>query len=230
VPIAGSGAGAAPSRWSCSAARAPRWRSRWRATLETFADAPLVAAGAGALLWTMLATDATQRRRRLVGLAAILALVAATFTRYTDVVALGVAILAVIVLARPVGISWRTLQVWAIGLVLSGAGILAFNQYAYGAWDKTGCAAGEITFSLSALSPNLQHMPSHPVRAIPMLLFGLVAVGWIAVRAITARRSADPAARAARRRDAVIAVGAVRATTGSGTFGPPHAKDRQQPT
>jgi hypothetical protein len=164
-----------------------------------------VAAGAGALLWTMLATDATQRRRRRVGLAAILALVAATFTRYTDVVALGVAILAVIVLARPVGISWRTLQVWAIGLVLSGAGILAFNQYAYGAWDKTGCAAGEITFSLSALSPNLQHMPSHPVRAIPMLLFGLVAVGWIAVRAITARRSADPAARAARRRDAVIA-------------------------
>lgn len=116
----------------------------WRATTETLADASLVAADAGALVWSMLATDAIQRRRRLVGLAAILALVAATFTRYTDVVALGVAILPVIVLARPVGIRWRTVHVWAIGLVLSGAGILAFNQYAYGAWNKTDYAAGEI--------------------------------------------------------------------------------------
>jgi len=177
----------------------------WRATMETFTDASLVAAGAGALLWTLLATDAAQHRRCLVGLAGILALVAATFTRYTDVVALGVAILAIIALARRVGIAWRTLQIWTTGLVLSGLGILGFDQYAYGAWDKTGYAAGEITFSLSALSPNLQHMPAHLVRAMPMLVLGLGACGWIAARAIGAR-VADPAARAARRRDAVVAV------------------------
>jgi len=189
----------------------------WRATMETFTDASLVAAGAGALLWTLLATDAPQRRRLLVGVGALLALVASTFTRYTDVVALAVAVLAIIVLARRVGITWRTLQIWATALVLSGAGILAFNQYAYGAWDKTGYAAGEITFSLSALSPNLQHMPSHLVRAMPMLLLGLVAIGWIAVRAVTGRRSADPAARTARRRDAVIA--AVLAAGWAGCWG-----------
>lgn len=177
----------------------------WRATMETFTDASLVSAGAGALLWTLLAADAAQRRRCLVGLAGILALVAATFARYTDVIALGVAVLAIIAVARRVGITWRTLQLWTTGLVVSGAGILAFNQYAYGAWDKTGYAAGEITFSPSALSPNLRHMPAHLVQAMPMLLLGLIAVGWIAVRAATATRTADPAARAARRRDAVVA-------------------------
>ncbi len=57
----------------------------------------------------------------------ILALVAATLTRYTDVVALGVAILAIIALARRVGIAWRTLQIWTTGLVLSGLGILALR-------------------------------------------------------------------------------------------------------
>ena len=75
----------------------------WRATMETFTDASLVAAGVGALLWTFLATDAAQRRRCVVGLAGILALVAATFARYTDAIALGVAVLAIIGLARRVG-------------------------------------------------------------------------------------------------------------------------------
>ncbi len=111
------------------------------------------------------------------------------------------AVLAIAALARRVGITWRTLQIWTAGLALAGAGILAFNHYAYGAWDKTGYASGEITFSLSALSPNVQHMPAHLVLAMPMLLLGLIAVGWIAVRAIAARRVADSAAR---RRDAVI--------------------------
>ncbi|HZX97922.1 MAG TPA: hypothetical protein VFE92_00265 [Dermatophilaceae bacterium] len=35
----------------------------WRATMPTFTDASLIAAGAGALLWTMLATERTVRLR-----------------------------------------------------------------------------------------------------------------------------------------------------------------------
>ena len=83
--------------------------------------------------------------------------------------------------------------------------MLAFNQYAYGGWDKTGYASGEITFSFGALSPNLSHMPAYLLRAMPMLLLGLIAIGWIAVRAVMAHREADPAGRVARRRDALIA-------------------------
>jgi hypothetical protein len=177
----------------------------WRATMETFTDASLIAAGAGALLWTLLATDATQRRRLWVGLGALLALDAATFTRYTDLVALGVALLTIVLVGRRVGITWRTLQFWATSVVLFGMAVLAFDQYVYGAWDKTGYAPGEITFSWGALAPNIEHMPGHLLRAIPMLLLGFVALGWIAVRLVRARGEHNLAARARRRRDAVVA-------------------------
>ncbi len=177
----------------------------WRATMETFTDASLVAAGSGALLWTLLATDASQRRRCLAGLGGLVALNAATFTRYTDVIALGVAVIAIALSARRVGITWRTLQIWAISVVLFGVGVAAFDQYVYGAWDKTGYAPGEITFSLGALAPNIEHMPGHLIRAIPMLLLGLVALGWITLRLLRDRGTHDPVARARHRRDGLIA-------------------------
>lgn len=186
----------------------------WRATMETFTDASLVAAGAGALLWTMLASEASQRRRCLVGLAGLLALCGATFTRYTDVIALGVAVVAVALLSRRVGITWRTVQVWAAAVVLFGIGVAAFDQYAYGAWDKTGYAPGEITFSLGAFSPNIQHMPGQLVRAMPMLLLGLSAVGWVALRLIRDRHTGNDRVRARNRRD-----GLVVAALGAGWLG-----------
>jgi hypothetical protein len=186
----------------------------WRATMETFSDASLVAAGAGALLWTLLATDVTHRQRCLVGLGGLIALDAATFTRYTDVIALAVAVIAIVLFARPLGITWRTLQMWATSVVLFGVGILVFDQYVYGAWNKTGYSPGEITFSLGALAPNIEHMPGHLVRAMPMLLLGLIALGWIAVRLLRDRGRHDAAARARHRRDALVA-----ATLGVGWLG-----------
>jgi hypothetical protein len=176
----------------------------WRATMETFTDASLVAAGAGALVWCMLAGDATQARRRLVGIAGLVALALATWTRYTDLIALLVAIVAIAAFARRCGITWRTLQVWATTIALAGIGILAFNQYAYGGWNRTGYSGGEITFSLGALAPNLSNMPGHLVRAMPMLVLGVIALGWIMVRASTAR-STTPSERRARHRDAGVA-------------------------
>lgn len=41
----------------------------WRDYMPTFTDASLIAAGAGALLWAVLAEDASARRRRWTGLA-----------------------------------------------------------------------------------------------------------------------------------------------------------------
>ncbi len=53
----------------------------WRATMPTFTDASLIAAGTGALLWAMLANDAGARLRTLVGLLGFVALEGATFIR-----------------------------------------------------------------------------------------------------------------------------------------------------
>src|SRR5580658_2090984 len=57
----------------------------WRATMPSFTDASLIAAGAGGLLWTALETNARSRWRLLVGLLSFLALEGAVFIRYTDV-------------------------------------------------------------------------------------------------------------------------------------------------
>ena len=84
---------------------------------------------------------------------------------------------------------------------------MAFNQYAYGGWTRTGYSGGEITLSLGAVSTNLQHMPAHLIRAMPILLIGQVAIGWSAVRGITAAHTRG-AERSSRRRD--LAVAAVR--------------------
>jgi hypothetical protein len=69
----------------------------WRDYMPTFTDASLVAAGTGTLLWTLLATEATSRRRTWAGLAAFAAIELATFARYTDIVVLGCAVVTVVV-------------------------------------------------------------------------------------------------------------------------------------
>src|SRR5579875_3793950 len=67
----------------------------WRDYMPTFTDASLVAAGSGILLWAMLAGDAGPRRRNWIGLSGFVALQLATFVRYTNVVILGCAVIAV---------------------------------------------------------------------------------------------------------------------------------------
>lgn len=178
----------------------------WRPTMETFTDASLVATGAGLLLWTMLAADASPRRRLVTGLGAFLALEAATFTRYTDVVALVVAAAVVLLLARRCRIGWRTVAAWMATVAACGAGILAFDAVVYGAPFRTGYAAGLITFSLSAVGPNLGHMPAKLAEAMPMAVVAAVAVAWILARAVVAEAdaSAGRADRADRRRDAAV--------------------------
>ena len=177
----------------------------WRATMPTFTDASLVAAGTGALLWTMLAGEAGARRRTVAGLLGFLALEGATFIRYTDVVVLFVAVLAVILARRRARLSLRMLTPWFGSLGVSVALAATFSALFYGGVTKTGYGAGEITFGLRAVLPNLEHMPARLVSSMPLLVPAAIAVIGITVRAVRSFSSGPALSlRSAYRRDAAV--------------------------
>ena len=152
----------------------------WRDYMPTFTDASLIAAGSGALLWVLLAKDAGRGRRTVMGLLAFLALEAAVFVRYTDVVVLGCAVLTVLALWRfsRSTVSTRALAWWLGSVVLFAAVVALFDDLVYGGPFKSGYGPGEITFSLSSILPNFRYMPAHLVEAMPMLFLGLGALVW----------------------------------------------------
>jgi hypothetical protein len=154
----------------------------WRPTMPTFTDASLIAAGAGALLWTFLASDASRRRRAVVGLLGFVAVEAATFTRYTNVIALIVACVVAPLVARRTGIGRRALLLWAGSVVAFCVLVATFDAVVYGGVFKTGYKSGEVQFALSAISPNLHEMPRQLAWSMPLLLLALAAVVWIGVR------------------------------------------------
>jgi hypothetical protein len=173
----------------------------WRDYMPTFTDASLIAAGTGALLWAVLATGAAPARRTGAGLAGFIALEAAAFVRYTDIVVLGCAAVAV-------AVAWRiraarlpaAAPAWWLGsAVVSGGGVAVFDDLVYGGPLKSGYRPGEITFSLSAVLPNLRYMPAHLIEAMPMLVLGLAGLGWIAGRWARLRRAGGGQAARARR-------------------------------
>jgi hypothetical protein len=162
----------------------------WRDYMPTFTEASLIAAGTGTLLWAVLAAEATTRRRAWAGLLGFVALEAAVFVRYTDIVVLGCAVVAVVAAWRwraarlpPAALAW-----WLGSAVLFGAGVALFNDVVYGGPLTSGYMPGEITFSFSAVLPNFRLMPVHLIEAIPMLVPGLAALAWIAGRRVTTGR------------------------------------------
>jgi hypothetical protein len=176
----------------------------WRATMPTFADASLIAAGAGGLLWTALETKATPRLRLVIGLVSFLAIEGAVFIRYTDVVELAVAFVAVIVYSRRARFSTAMLSTWLGSVVLFGAFDLAFNAWAYGSATSTGYDPGEISFSLSSFWPNLKLMPTQLSSSMPVWIVAALAVLWIAARSIR-RRLGSPSTGGDTPRDLAVA-------------------------
>ena len=177
----------------------------WRATMPTFTDASMIAAGCGLLLWAVLAGEQTARRRILVGLVAFFAVDSAVFMRYTDVVALVCA-------AGTVALLWlfarRSLPrqgapIWLGSQALFAVFLLSMNTFLYGHALSTGYAGGEITFSAGALSGNLGVMPRNLVVTMPMLVLGAVGLAWIVGRAALVGRGP---ARAGARRDLWVAL------------------------
>ena len=173
----------------------------WRDYMPTFTDASLIAAGSGALLWAVLAVEASSRRRTWAGLAGFLMLEAATFTRYTDIVVLGCATVAVVAVwwRRSARLPFSALLWWLASVAVFGAGVAVFDGLVYGGPLTTGYRPGEISFGLGAIGPNLRYMPPHLLQAMPVLVLGLGSLGWIFVRWIRLRRASSEAGFAARR-------------------------------
>jgi hypothetical protein len=189
----------------CSSAAAVGFA--WRATMPTFTDASLIAAGTGALLWTMLACGASPRRRTVAGLLGFLALEGATSIRYTDVVILLVAVVVVIAARRAARLSLRMLAAWFASLAIFIALIATFSALFYGGVTKTGYGAGEITFGLGAVLPNLEHLPARLVSSMPLLVPAAIAVIWMAVLAACSFRTGlAQSVRSTYRRDAAVGV------------------------
>jgi hypothetical protein len=179
----------------------------WRDYMPTFTDASLIAAGTGALLWAVLATEASLARRTWAGLAGFAALEVATFVRYTDIVVLGCAVVAVAAAwrIRAARLPAAALAWWLGSVAVSGAGVAVFDDLVYSGPLKSGYRPGEITFSLSAVLPNLRYMPSHLIEAMPVLVLALAGLGWIAARWVRLLHAGgEPAAGA--RRDLAVAL------------------------
>ena len=171
----------------------------WRDYMPTFTDAALIAAGTGALLWAVLAAEVTTRRRTWTGLAGFAALEAAVFVRYTDIVVLGCAVAAVLAAWKLRAVPAAALRWWLGSVAVTIAGVALFDDLVYGGPLTSGYRPGEITFSLGAVLPNLRYMPAHLIQAMPMLVPGLAALAWIAVRRVRLRRADDDRAAPARR-------------------------------
>ena len=179
----------------------------WRDYMPTFTEASLIAAGTGALLWVMLAAEASTRRRTWVGMAGFMALAAATFSRYTNIVVLGCAVITVLVVwrRRAAQLPGSAVAWWLASVALFGAGVAVFNSLVYGGPLQSGYRPGEISFSLSAIGPNLRYMPAHLIAAMPMLVLGLAALAGIATAWLRTRQASGQKAAVARR-DAAVAV------------------------
>ncbi len=159
----------------------------WRATMPSFTDASLVATGMALLVWTLLATERTSRRRRWVGLAAFVALELAVVVRYTNVLELVVAAVTVVLLARRTALGLRTLAVWGASVLVTGAVVLGFDEWAYGSATSTGYSGGEISFSLGSGWANLKGMPTQLAAAMPLWLLAGAALVVLLVRHLRRR-------------------------------------------
>lgn len=181
----------------------------WRDYMPTFTGASLIAAGSGTLLWALLATEASSRRRTWVGLAGFAAIEIAAFVRYTDVVILGCAVVAVTAAwrLRAAKLPLRTLCWWLTSVAVFGAAVAIFDDLVYGGPLSTGyrfvTGPDQVTFGPGAIVPNLRLLPGHLIQAMPMLVLGLVGLAWVISRAVTPRRAG---ARPSARRDLWVSV------------------------
>jgi hypothetical protein len=173
----------------------------WRDYMPTFTDASLIAAGTGALLWAVLATEASPRRRAWAGIGGFAAIEIATFVRYSNIVILGCAVVAVIVAWRRPAARLRlgTLGWWLASVAVFGTGVAIFDELVYGGPLTSGYPAGEIRFGRGAVAPNLRYLPAHLIQAMPQLTLGLAALAWIIVRWLVLRRAGGQVGVAARR-------------------------------
>src|ERR1017187_8622614 len=178
----------------------------WRDYMPTFTEASLIAAGTGALLWAVLAAEAATRRRTWAGLAGFATLEAAVFVRYTGIVVLGCAVVAVVAAWKLRAVPAAALRWWLGSVAVSGAGVAVFDDLVFGGPLTSGYRPGEITFSLAAVPTSLRYMPARLIAAMPMLVPGLAALAWTAGQGVRLRRGGQGRAAPARR-DLAVGLG-----------------------
>jgi hypothetical protein len=159
--------------------------------MPTFTDASLIAAGSGLLLWAVIATEATPRRRTWTGLTGFVALELATFVRYTNIVILGCAVATLLLASRlrSARLPLRTVCWWLASVTVFSVAVAVFDDLVYGGPLTTGYQPGEVTFGLDAIGPNLRLLPAHLLQAMPMLILSLIALAWITARRLLLRRA-----------------------------------------
>jgi len=104
---------------------------------------------------------------------------------------LGCAVIAVLVAwrLRAARLPGSAVAWWLASVGVFGAGVAIFDTLIYGGPLRSGYRPGEITFSLSAIGPNLRYMPAHLIQAMPMLVLGLAGLAGIAVAWLRSRRA-----------------------------------------
>ena len=109
------------------------------------------------------------RRRTWVGLLGFLAIEAAVFVRYTDIAVLGCAVVGVLVVRwrRAASVPPGALRWWLGSVALFASGVAVFDYLIYGGPLRSGYRPGEVTFSLSAILPNLRYVPGYLIQACP---------------------------------------------------------------
>ena len=141
----------------------------WRDYMPTFTEASLVAAGTGALLWVVLAAEASARRRTWVGLAGFVALETATFSRYTNIVVLGCAVIAVLGAwrLRAGRLPGSAVAWWLGSLGVFGAGVAVFDTLIYGGRRGPATGPGRSPSAWAPWVPTFGTRPPIPSRPCP---------------------------------------------------------------
>jgi hypothetical protein len=112
--------------------------------------------------------------------------------RYTDVIALGAAVVTVLLVRRfaPGRIPRRALLWWLGPVLLAGLLVVGWDRLVYGGALATGYASGVVTFGLGALSGNLKNTPWKLTTTMPAFWFALAGLVWLVARSVRLRRSA----------------------------------------
>jgi hypothetical protein len=101
--------------------------------------------------------------------------------RYTDVIALGAAVVTVLLVRRfaPGRIPRRALLWWLGPVLLAGLLVVGWDRLVYGGALATGYASGVVTFGLGALSGNLKNTPWKLTTTMPAFWFALAGLVWL---------------------------------------------------
>jgi len=154
----------------------------WRETMPTFTETALIAAGVGLLIWTVLAVERSDRLRVLVGSLAFAAFGLATFSRYTILLVMVIAVLfaATACFSSKWNLPRWALAIWAVVVAIPLLCIAAFNVTYFGGPLETGYFDGAVKFSISAIPINLRELPLRLIQQMPVFVIGLAAVGLMA--------------------------------------------------